>query len=90
MHFLDDVMLHFNRAVAWDWEASFWRTRKASREKGISELLLLSTTASDFLWRKGYVDVTRSTGPMTLRVTTQAAKLCPASAVCVKKSFSLP
>ncbi|MFM0508542.1 arsenic resistance N-acetyltransferase ArsN2 [Paraburkholderia sp. RL17-373-BIF-A] len=59
-----------------------------ARDRGISELWLLTTAASDFFRRKGYVDVTRSTAPAKLQATTQFAQLCPASAVCMRKIVS--
>ena len=59
-----------------------------AREKGISELWLLTTTAPDFFRRKGYVDVERGTAPTELQATTQFAQLCPASAVCMRKIIS--
>ena len=54
-------------------------------DRGISELWLLTTTASDFFRRKDYLDVARSTAPAKLQATTQFAQLCPASAVCMRK-----
>lgn len=56
-----------------------------ARDRGISELWLLTTTASEFFRRKGYVDVERSKAPAKLQTTTQFAQLCPASAVCMRK-----
>jgi len=57
-----------------------------ARDIGVSELWLLTTTASDFFRRRGYVGVGRSTAPAKLQATTQFAHLCPASAVCMRKS----
>jgi amino-acid N-acetyltransferase len=59
-----------------------------ARERGISELWLLTTTASEFFRRKDYMDVKRSTAPAEMRATTQFAQLCPASAVCMRKIVS--
>ncbi|CAG9236915.1 arsenic resistance N-acetyltransferase ArsN2 [Paraburkholderia caribensis] len=59
-----------------------------ARDRGILELWLLTTTASDFFRRKDYVDVQRSTAPAKLQSTTQFAQLCPASAVCMRKIVS--
>ncbi|WP_454872465.1 arsenic resistance N-acetyltransferase ArsN2 [Paraburkholderia xenovorans] len=59
-----------------------------ARDRGVSELWLLTTTASEFFRRKGYVDVERSTAPASLQSTTQFAQLCPASAVCMRKFIS--
>lgn len=59
-----------------------------ARDTGISELWLLTTTASEFFRRKDYVDVKRSTAPPEMQATTQFAQLCPASAVCMRKIIS--
>jgi len=59
-----------------------------ARDKGNSELWLLTTTAPEFFRRKDYVDVKRSTAPSEILATNQFAELCPASAVCMRKIVS--
>lgn len=59
-----------------------------ARHRRISELWLLTTTASDFFRQKDYLEVTRSTAPAKLQATTQFAQLCTASAVCMRKIIS--
>ncbi|WP_229514115.1 arsenic resistance N-acetyltransferase ArsN2 [Paraburkholderia terrae] len=55
---------------------------------GILELWLLTTTALEFFQRKGYVDVARSSVPVEIHATRQFAQLCPATAVCMRKTLS--
>jgi amino-acid N-acetyltransferase len=52
---------------------------------GISELWLLTTTATDFFPRAGYVAVNRGRASSGLQASMQFAQLCPASAVCMMK-----
>ena len=59
-----------------------------ARTSGISELWLLTATASKFFRRKGYMDVGRSSAPAEIHATPQFAQLCPASADCMRKTLS--
>ncbi|NYH18818.1 arsenic resistance N-acetyltransferase ArsN2 [Paraburkholderia bryophila] len=58
-----------------------------ARASGISELWLLTTTATDFFLRCGYGVVNRSSASAELLASTQFAQLCPASAGCMKKTL---
>jgi amino-acid N-acetyltransferase len=59
----------------------------AARVAGILDLWLLTTTAADFFRRADYVVASRSTAPDELQTSTQFALLCPANAVCMKKTL---
>ncbi|SAL81534.1 arsenic resistance N-acetyltransferase ArsN2 [Caballeronia telluris] len=54
---------------------------------GVSELWLLTTTATDFFRRAGYLPVARPSAPTGLQSSTQFAQLCPSTAVCMKKKL---
>ena len=56
-------------------QAEAWACRN-----GMKTLYLLTTTASDFFARHGYVEVSRSQAPDSILGTAQFAGLCPASA----------
>ncbi|WP_244306257.1 arsenic resistance N-acetyltransferase ArsN2 [Paraburkholderia lacunae] len=58
-----------------------------ARANEISELWLLTTTAADFFARAGYVVTNRGRAPAELQASKQFAHLCPATAVCLKKSL---
>lgn len=58
-----------------------------ARASSIAELWLLTTTATDFFLRCGYATVNRSSATAELQASTQFAKLCPASAVCMRKTL---
>ena len=58
-----------------------------ARESGVSELWLLTTTVANFFRRAGYVEVERSTASAELQASTQFAELCPATAVCMKRTL---
>jgi amino-acid N-acetyltransferase len=53
----------------------------------VSELWLLTTTAAGFFRRSGYVEVERSSATAEVQASSQFAQLCPASAVCMKKTL---
>lgn len=57
----------------------------AARMKGMAQLYLLTTTASQLFVSIGYNAVARSEVPESLRSSTQFASLCPASATCMRK-----
>jgi amino-acid N-acetyltransferase len=56
-----------------------------AKENQISELYLLTTTAKDFFTHLNYQVMPRNEFPELLRKTSQFSKLCPVSAVCMKK-----
>lgn len=56
-----------------------------AREKGISALYLLTTTAADFFPRLGYERFDRARVPVSISQSAEFSTLCPASAVCMRK-----
>lgn len=54
-----------------------------ARDAGVSELYLLTTTAAEFFPRFGFDEVDRESVPDAIRETTEFARLCPDSAVCL-------
>jgi amino-acid N-acetyltransferase len=57
-----------------------------ARAAGISELWLLTTTAENYFQRLGYAVVKRTSASAELLASAQFSQLCPASAVCMKKT----
>lgn len=58
-----------------------------ARQTGISRLFLLTTSASGFFEDHGYREIARDAAPGALQHSTQFAKMCPASAVCMEKAL---
>lgn len=54
---------------------------------GIQRLFLLTTSAPNFFAARGYLPVTRSDAPDTIRSTTEFASICPASATCMARAL---
>jgi amino-acid N-acetyltransferase len=54
---------------------------------GISELWLLTTTASDFFRRTGYAFDDRPSAPAGIQTSMQLAQLCPSTADCMRKKL---
>ncbi|MEN6319431.1 MAG: arsenic resistance N-acetyltransferase ArsN2 [Syntrophaceae bacterium] len=61
------------------------KAEKYTQSIGIQELYLLTTTAVDFLDKRGYQRVDRSLAPVSLQGTGEFQNLCPSSAVCMVK-----
>ncbi|MGC7403999.1 arsenic resistance N-acetyltransferase ArsN2 [Pandoraea pneumonica] len=61
-----------------------------AREQAVDALYLLTTTASQFFARQGYVVVDRSAAPESLQRSSQFASICPASAACMFKANGGP
>lgn len=59
----------------------------ASR-KGIQDLWLLTTGASDYFEHHGYRLAERKSAPATVQISTQFQSICPASAACLRKPLS--
>jgi amino-acid N-acetyltransferase len=57
-----------------------------AREGGIRDLFLLTTTAEEFFARLHYIRVPRESAPAVLQSTAEFAALCPATAVCMRKT----
>lgn len=58
-----------------------------ARNNGVTALYLLTTTAADFFPRFGYERFERNNVPEKLKHSAEFASLCPASAVCMRKSL---
>ena len=63
---------------------------RAARQRGITALYLLTTTAEAFFARRGYVRIPREAAPPALHRTAEFAALCPASAACLRKALDGP
>ncbi len=60
---------------------------KAARSRGVSTLYLLTMTAEGFFTGRGYEIWDRSRAPEPIRATAEFSRLCPDSAVCMRKSL---
>jgi len=63
---------------------------QAARQRGITTLYLLTTTAEAFFARHGYVRIPREAAPPVLQQTAEFAALCPASAVGLTRPLDAP
>lgn len=61
-----------------------------ARASRISELWLLTTTATEFFRRACYAEVDRQRAPAEIQASTQFVQLCPDSAVCMGKVLTPP
>jgi len=57
----------------------------AREDAGLSELVLLTTTAAPFFARRGYVDIPRAATPLDVQASAEFKSICPASATCMRK-----
>ena len=55
--------------------------------RGVRELYLLTTTAAAFFVRHGFSSTPREEAPAGIRGTAQFQTLCPATAICLRKSL---
>jgi amino-acid N-acetyltransferase len=58
-------------------------------QAGIGRVYLLTTTAADYFEAHGYDRVDRTALPPSIQETEEAARLCPDSAVCMRKRLSV-
>ena len=58
-----------------------------AKSAGFNTLYLMTTTATEYFERRGYIRVDRSAVPPGIRDTRQFTELCPSSAVVMKKSL---
>ena len=63
---------------------------RTARQRGITALYLLTTTAEAFFPQRGDVRISREAAPPVLYRTAEFAALCPASAVCLTKTPAAP
>jgi amino-acid N-acetyltransferase len=61
-----------------------------AKDKGVHTLYLLTTTAADYFRARGYERIARDALPEAIQQTEEAARLCPASATCMRKSLRTP
>ena len=54
----------------------------------ISNIYLLTTTAEKFFQRKGYTIIGREDVPESIRYSSEFSKVCPASAIVMKKQLA--
>ncbi len=59
-----------------------------ARADNVSELYLLTTTASDYFATRGYCRVDGGALPESVRATAEFRQLCPATAVAMKKDLA--
>lgn len=59
-----------------------------ARRLGLTTLFLLTTDAGDFFGRRGYVPLPRDQAPAAIRDTTEFSRLCPATALCMRKALA--
>jgi amino-acid N-acetyltransferase len=60
-----------------------------ARRSGVRRLYLLTTTASRWFERRGFVRVERDEVPAAIRRTAEFRSLCPASAACMTKPLGV-
>jgi len=58
-----------------------------ARRGDMETLHLLTTSAAPFFQRHGYVTMERDALPAAIQQTEEVARLCPASATCMRKSL---
>jgi len=58
----------------------------AARRAGLDAVYLLTTTAAEYFRRHGFLELPRAEAPAVLRASTEFASVCPASAVCMRRS----
>lgn len=58
-----------------------------AHEGGIRTVYLLTTTAADYLRARDYEPMAREELPEAIQETEEAARLCPASATCMRKTL---
>ena len=58
-----------------------------AKEKNITSLYLLTTTAKDFFEKQGYTIVNREEVPESIQRTTEFSSICPSSAIVMKKEL---
>jgi len=59
-----------------------------ARREGIRALYLLTTTAAEYFNRQGYERIQRDALPRPIQQTEEAARLCPATATCMRKRLA--
>ncbi len=60
----------------------------AARDKGMTEVFLLTTDAADYFTRHGFQPCERSVAPAAIQETTEYCCLCPETAVLMRLNLS--
>ncbi len=60
---------------------------RVARSRGAETLYLLTLTAEGLFAKRGYEKVERESTPEKIRLTEEFSRLCPATAVCMRKSI---
>ena len=55
--------------------------------KGLSDLYLLTETASAYFNKKGFIPIERGDVPTEIKVSSEFSHICPVSAIVMKKSI---
>jgi amino-acid N-acetyltransferase len=63
------------------------RLEAIAKERGVSAIYLLTETAVAFFAKRGYVRVARDTAPLEIAATEEYSRLCPASAVLMRRDY---
>lgn len=58
-----------------------------AKKIGVEELVLLTTTAADYFGNRGYAEIERDEFPENVQESEEFTRLCPASAVAMRKSL---
>ncbi len=61
-----------------------------ARRLGLTTLYLLTTGAGDFFRRRGYEVLPREEAPAAIRDSAEFTRLCPATALCMRKVLGPP
>lgn len=59
-----------------------------ARRLGLTALYLLTDSAEDFFTRRGYAPLPRDEAPAAVRDNAEFTRLCPASALCMRKALA--
>lgn len=59
-----------------------------AKEKGVTEVYLITNTAAAFFTRQGFTKVERAAVPVTIQQTAQFSAVCPSSATIMYRSIS--
>jgi amino-acid N-acetyltransferase len=58
---------------------------KIAKQNAVKELILLTTTASDYFSKKAYRTIERNNVPEEIKKSSEFSSTCPSSAVIMKK-----
>ena len=58
-----------------------------ARERGVSEVFLLTTTAERYFPKFGFVPIRRDDVPEPIRMSVEFREACPASAIAMRKAL---